>query len=366
MKRSAVDSQDLIADSEFIAKVPRTQYAHAFKLLATDALAAAILGARGAGIQEIQALTESKISLADRSDKYHLTNLRLVLIKANSLNSIDGALQAICLKLKSLIDSPNPKKNAGEIDFSDILDKKGEFKLKCVMPRGAAAALIGFKGANIAELREATGCKVRVEEEKIGSGAVSEQVISLIGALDSIMACLQRLNAIVQELSTQDFFQSWAHLRQKGAIPGAGGAPGGIRSNVPQHVGGSGKGGGAVSVGLQPLGGGAQNDALVQQAMCSMTPTLVNGRTFAVQASLPIDCMSALIGKGGQNTKDITAQTGAKVTLRDADPNTVVTIEGPLNSVLSGYCLVMKKYLELESSGHATGGPTKGSGKGRQ
>jgi len=105
----------------------------------------------------------------------------------------------------------------------------------------------------------------------------------------------------------------------------------------------------------------APDDEMVRRVMRSMPHQLVGSQTFAMQASLPIDAMSGLIGKGGCGTKEINNQTGAKVTLKNEDPNTTVTIEGSLNSTLCAYMLVMKRYLELEFQQRNKG---KGKGKG--
>jgi len=355
MKRSLETLSQL--EEESATKAPRTTYVYAFKVLAPDSLAAAILGARGAGIQEMQSITQSKISLADRSDKYHNTNQRLVLIRGDNHQAIYGAMQGILSKLRSLIE--NPKVEDAKADINELTTKAGEYRLKCVVPKQSAGALIGHKGANISELRETTGCKVRVEEGKVGSGETAEQVISLMGSIDALMACLQQINYLVQDQAGQPFFQEWAHLRVKPL-----GSADPARQSLAQQFAGN-----ATTVtpriGLSraqpgvPVPLSVNDDSMVHRALTAVPKTLVNNRTFAVQASLPVEAMSGLIGKGGNNTKEITAQTGAKVTLRDHDPNTVVTIEGSLNSVLSGYTLLMKLYLELEASGGLT------SGKGR-
>jgi len=364
MKRSLEEADIMSEGMEGLTKAPRTHYAFAFKLLASDALAAAILGAGGAGIQEIQSMTESKISLANRSDKYHNTNLRLVLIRGNNHHNIDGAFQAILLKLRGIIE--NPFKEESQItDFIEMITKHGEYKLKCVVPKQSAGAVIGNKGATVAQLRDMTGCKVRVEEGKIGTGDTQEQIVSLLGSIESLMACLQQINIIVQEQAGAAYFQDWAHLRVKQDAPqprpnlgpNLGPHLGHQATTVSPHIG-------APRVPIMPQVVNTQDDALVQRTLNSVPKSMVNNRTFAVQASLPIECTSGIIGKQGHNTKEIAALTGAKVTLRDADPNTVVTIEGSLNSVLSGYTLVMKKYLELEA--FASGkGTVKGKGKGK-
>lgn len=358
-------------DQNTMTKLARTgpTFKCAFKLLAPDPLAAAILGSRGAGIQEIQTQTETKISLADRADKFHGTGLRLVLVRGHAVEAMDASLQKIVLKLQSLVDDPkNP-----DGDLSDVLSKSGEYKLKVVMPKAAAGAMIGRAGGNIRNIREETACKVHVEDTKIGFGDLAEQIISLLGTIDSVAQCLTRLNALVQDCSNSDYFQDWAHLRCNASpsVPAGGkgglgmGMSAGLFSSSP-HGGSLGWNGMPASSGMPGMGyqeRGIGQLSVLNQALSLMPAELVTNRTFAVQASLPIDSMSPLIGRGGTHIKEIWTITGAKVTLRDEDPNTVVTIEGPLQSVLAGYCMVMKKYLELEATGGFKVDGVKGGGK---
>jgi len=331
---------DLDGFSEHASKMPRTVYCHAFKILAPEPLSAAILGTRGAGVQEIQLTTETKISIADRGEKYPNTSSRLVLIRANFPSAIDDALQKIVLKIKSLIDTPGKS----EADYADIMTRNGFYRFKCVLPKDAAGGLIGKRGAHIEELRLLTGCRVRIEEGIVGTGPTAEQVVSLVGSIEAIVSCLVRVNAKVQEAASCRWFQDWAHLKvrstgclltQKNEMPSR-------KTADPKKI--------HPPRSVSPPLEAAADEEVVIRVMAQMPQELVGSRIFAVQAALPIDAMSALIGKGGANTRDIAAQTGAKVTLREDEPNTTVTIEGSLNSVVSGYMLVMKKYLEIESA----------------
>jgi len=338
----------------------RQEYPHAFKVLAPDTLTAGILGNKGAGIQEIQTTTNTKISISNREERFPSTNCRLVLIRGHQASAIDLALQAICHKLKEVAQGPLKS----EEDKAEMMSAKGDFKLRVVMLKGAAGAMIGPKGANIAKMREQTGCRIRVEDARVGYGETSEQIVSLLGSIDTIIACVSKLNNLIQEFSEQEYFAGWAHLKCNTPQPGM------ISPNGQPQINSKGQGKGYPPSGQDMYGGyggqmvhqhqggyggsmgyGGSPDDMLSQVLASMPHKLVANRTFAVQASLPIESMSALIGKRGSHTKQIQHETGAKVSLRDEDPNAVVTIEGHLHSVLAGYCMVMKKYLEIEAQG---------------
>jgi len=321
------------------SKSAAISYAHAFKLLCPEPLCAAILGSGGECIQHIQNETESKISFAGRSDRYETTNQRLCLIRAHSTEAIDAALGAILDQLREIVDAPRKS----DAELTDIVTKNGDYRVKCVMPKTAAGAMIGTKGSNVSELREATGIHVVwVEEGSIGQGETAEQIVSLVGTMDAIGACLTRINVFVQDVADHAWFRDWSHLRVNGrGIPGP-------KLGHPKLVDND-------PISRQQ----AADNAMVNRALLSMPVEQIHDRQFSVRASLPVDSMSALIGKAGCTTKDIMHQTGAKVTLKDEDPNTTVSIEGSIQAVLSGYCLIMKKYLEFEQ-----GKEEKGRGKG--
>lgn len=328
---------------EPMQKQPRMTFPHAFKLLAPDALSGAIIGSKGSGVQEIQQTTDTRISVADQHAKYSATNMRVVLIRAHSPEAIDQALTMIVEKIQSAVENPRGK---GQ-DEIDLIAKGGDYKLKIVVPKAAAGAVIGTKGGNIKELCERTQCRIRVEEQKGGvtSDRCAEQVVSLLGTLEALTACAIKVNYFVQECAGQPYFQDWAHLsagKGKWDSKGKGGGGGGGGGS-----GGGGSGGGAIGGGVG-YGMTDSSDELLLRTMRQMPRHLTDKQTFALQASLPVDAMSGLIGKAGVGTKDINLQTGAKVTLRNDDPNCTVMIEGTLNGALSAYMLMMKRYLELE------------------
>lgn len=330
------------------AKAPRMEYQFAFKVLGPDSLVSSVLGTKGAGIQDLQNQTNTKISISSREDKFPGTVNRLILIRGHDQNAVDCVLQNIVIQVKELVVTGAIKTDEDKIEMSSA---KGDLKLRIVMPKAATSAMIGPKGATISRIRDTTQCRIRVEDAKIGTGELAEQIVSLLGSAESIQACLSQLNQLVQELSQETYFQHWAHVRCN--IDSLGGLSKGKGKGKGAAIGGrtvTESGGRQITLGKPSVGGAVDTNNPLFAVRRSVPNDLVQGRTFAVQASLPVDSMSALIGKGGGHIKEILTQTGAKVTLRDENPNTQVTIEGPLDSVLGGYCMVMKKYLEIEGS----------------
>jgi len=330
---------------ESAAKLVTPSYSHSFKILCPDILCSAILGSGGDVIQKIQNDTETKISLAGRMDRYENTTFRLCLIRAHTSEAIDGALIAICEQLKNLIE----ESTRSETELADIVTRNGDYRVKCIMPKKAAGSMIGTKGSNVNEIREATGIHVIwVEEGTVNEGDLAEQVVSLVGTMDAISACLVRMSVFVQDLSSEQWFSDWSHLRVNGK-----GVP------LPKMQ---------KTAEFDPSSRQqASDNAMVNRALLALPQDVIQNRDFCVRASLPVESMSALIGKGGCTTKDIFQQTGAKVTLKDEDPNTTVSIEGSVQAVLSGYCLIMKKYLEFEQGGKGSKvKETNENGKGSQ
>merc|ERR1712050_229520 len=85
-------------------------------------------------------------------------------------------------------------------------------------------------------------------------------------------------------------------------------------------------------------------DAMVN-AVNSLPPALLlpDDQSAAINLSCPAEYVSALIGKGGIGTKEITQATGAKIQIREIEGNTVeqaVTISGNVLSVTTAYLRV--------------------------
>jgi len=334
-------------------KQPRLGFTHAFKFLAPDVLSSAILGVKGQGIQDLQTSTETRISIADRTDKYSNTNSRLVLVRAHTPTAINSALHHVFEKLKSLLDSPK----RAEFDMSELILKQGgvDARFRCVVPKATAGAVIGPKGANVAELRGSTGCRVRVEDGKVGTGDTSEQLVSLLGTVDSLCACACKINMMVQDQSDQGWFSDWAHLSLNSKLSA-------VHQPVTNFYAAAPPIQPTTTFGFPNNPSAFPDEEMLFRVSRAMPRSLVEQRTFAMQASLPIEAMSGLIGKGGSGTKEIYAQTGAKITLKDDDPNTTVTLEGSMYSVVSAYMLMMKRYLELEVQTSAKEAKSKGKG----
>jgi len=327
-------------DEEEPAKYVKVVYSNAFKFLAPDSLASEMIGPKGATIQDMQNETECRISIAERDSNFGDTNLRLVLVRSQSADAIDTCMKTVVEKMALVVE---------RIDDHDVVSKEGKLKLKVVVPKAAAAAVIGPSGSNVKEITETTGVRIRVEEVSNRRSETAEQVISLVGTAEGLPQCVGRINGFVQEVcSGEAYFQDWIRLVSASKGKGKG-------SINMGHMGKGAVGGGSY---------GSGDEGVLMHVMRQMNTDLTDKQTFALQASLPLDCMSAMIGKRGSGTQEINNQTGATVTYRNDDPNCTVLVEGPLHRAVAAYMLVMKRFVEIDAPEDAKAGKGKGRSKG--
>jgi len=350
-------------------KRPRVVYPHAFKFLAPPGLSTAILGHKGAEIQNLQSSTNTKMAISDRNETYHSSGSRLVVVKAFEAEALDSVTRAVVAKQR-------------ELEAEAGLDMTAEMRFIVVVPRLVAGAVIGKGGSTIKELRNVTGCRIRVEDEKFGS-SVQEQFVSLQGQPESIVACAARISAMVQEFSTSEWFQDWLPLAQSrgegrlarhpssthpGTLTAHVRRPDAGSSTVPRtyssapilratnnQMSGTGAGlGVGLGVGATNVGPLPHETNTVLQTIHSLPAGILDAGPVTISASVPMELKGPLIGKGGLGTKNISQQSGAKVALIDGAENCcVVQLTGTVAAVTSGYLLLMKRYADVSQQQQA-------------
>jgi len=91
-------------------------------------------------------------------------------------------------------------------------------------------------------------------------------------------------------------------------------------------------------------------------------------RGFAMSCIVPDLMVGALIGRGGSNTKEIQAKTGAKIKIEDIpeDPeNKTMKISGPIMAICAAYMEMMSSYISAEASvANKASNQGKGASKG--
>lgn len=323
------------------------------KLLVTPREGSQILGAGGHTCHEIMTQSSTKIHLSKRDELYPGTLLQQIVIKSNSSESVQLAVQLIMAQL-----SANDNRIVN--DHHDVVP--GGACMKFVVPNAAAKAIIGKGGQNIALIREGTGMKVHIEAQAIGPQPISEQVVCITGTIAGMQVVLPNIFEKVEMCTQQPWFQTWANTSHAGtsgglmpgqllfqpsgtktanrppALPGAYGLP------QPQYQQ-------QQSYQQQQYGAPAAASAVASPANMQMVaaalevvppdlavPGVMNQQiTFNIAAS----AVSPLIGKGGIGVKEISANTGTKIQIREIEGNPMekcVVIVGNTIGIISAYC----------------------------
>merc|ERR1719316_55895 len=99
-------------------------------------------------------------------------------------------------------------------------------------------------------------------------------------------------------------------------------------------------------------------DLMLRVAQSLPAYVMEDSRGFALSCVVPNRLVGGLIGRGGQGTKEVQTQTGTKIGIRDIPGDTEnrsMNITGPLPNTCAAYMLMMKRYLDAESSAQSSG-----------
>lgn len=296
------------------------------KFLAPEALAAAIIGKGGAAIAAMRQSCQAKITLTEYGEVYPQTDGRVVTVQANTEEALNDLSKQIVAKVV------------------EAAGGEEELKLRVLVPRSAVGGFIGKGGANIKQLREATGAKISTGDPT-GAGPGAEQLASMQGTAEALEAVLIEVNKQVQSLNGEPWFAAWASttvgVPQTNLTGNLAGALAAGSSGSPQLGGG-----------MQASFGSPSIETMVRVAQGLPPYVMEDSRGFALSCVVPNRLVGGLIGRGGAGTKEIQQLTGTKIGIREIpdDPdNRSLNITGPLCSTCAAYMLMMKRYLDVES-----------------
>mmetsp|Transcript_16144 Transcript_16144/g.47061 ORF Transcript_16144/g.47061 Transcript_16144/m.47061 type:complete len:347 (-) Transcript_16144:86-1126(-) len=301
------------------------------KILAPEALAAAIIGKGGAVIAAMRSSCQAKIALTEHAEVYPQTDCRVLTAQAGSEESLNDVSRQIIAKVAELAKVSKDAEAVGQ---------DTELKLRTVVPRAAVGGIIGKGGATIKQIRETSGAKVSISEPLNGStGPSAEQLVAVTGPAQALEYVLVEVNKQIQALRNEPWFAAWATTQ--GAGRGMASAPGASYSALAPMA----------NVRGGPLAG---IDIMLRVANSLPPYVMEDSRGFALSCVVPNRLVGGLIGRGGSGTKEVQMITGTKIGIREIpdDPdNRSLNIAGPLSNACAAYMLMMKRYLDAEAAG---------------
>lgn len=303
-----------------------TTLACVMKFLTPEVLASGIIGKGGSVIAEWRDSCQARLGLTDHGEFYPSTDCRVFTAQSDE----QEALNKICKQLVAKLV---------EISKGQAVDgvaEGAELKIRTLVPRAAVGGIIGKGGTAIKDLRESTSSKINIGDA-IGSGPGAEQQVTIIGSPEALETVLKEVNKQIQSLNGESWYHSWA-----------------------SSTGTSTGGGSYLGSSLQmPYGRGNHGVDLMMRVGQSLPPYVMeDSRGFALSCVVPNRLVGGLIGRGGQGTKEVQTQTGTKIGIRDIPGDTEnrsMNITGPLPNTCAAYMLMMKRYLDAESSAQSSG-----------
>jgi len=367
MKNSAVLETEVNGEVHHDGQPPL-----AMKVLMPHALAEVLCAAVAAGadgepkkpglqdlqgsMAEIEKSCQVTLRLTEMGDFFPNTDSRVLTVRAEakeSLNSVAKRLVAMLNEVASrdpsdsaelVLDGQQHRSNGGaraggvaqdaqqNVEGHNLVCSDGLLKLSVLLPQAGAAGLIGRGGSVIKQLVDATGCHVKVRDERIGSGPSATQKIDIRGTNEGLEQVLMEVNNQTQALKNEPWFASWASTPMAMAV---------ARSHLGT-LSGMGQSGGVAEVGMEMVG--RVMDGLPNYV-------LEESRGFAMTCVVPHRLVGPLMGRGGSGINAVQNMTKTRIMMReipgDAD-NRSMTIAGPLLNTCSAYMLMMKRYLDAE------------------
>mmetsp|Transcript_93069 Transcript_93069/g.290107 ORF Transcript_93069/g.290107 Transcript_93069/m.290107 type:complete len:403 (+) Transcript_93069:91-1299(+) len=334
--------------------VPKAR--HVFKALVPDSLAANLLGSRGAGKDEIQSETGTKIVFSSRGDYFPSSSFRVMGIYADEASCIVGAFGWI---LPKIIDLGEEERKNPPKDGPEMLGKEpGEYVFRFCITKRMTSHIIGTGGSNIKQIRADTGAKCFIDNEV----HQDHQLCRVIGQPEQILPALERVNEFIQqECEEQDSFQQYSSVLNFGEGAESGGGGGGgwaalppserpVVVPPPKRLDPSGEGGGGGDV---PPGPAAQEEVDVLADVLGAFPPGTAQLQYSVSAELPPAQLGALLDQAGEYVKHIEEATSTTIEIEgegaDADAPRPMTIVGSLASVYAAHSMMLMKLRVLEA-----------------
>lgn len=291
------------------------------KVLVPPSLARAM---PASALAELEHRLQAKLRLSEEA--FPRTDSRVLTLRAEVEDSLTSAADWIVERLADVAQSE---------PSNDSVVWEGNLKLSFLVPKAAAAGIIGKGGNTIKQLVETTGAYIKVRDNPIGNGPEATQKVDVRGPAKGIEQVLQTVNRFVFALREESWFNSWA----------SGAAMANTRkaeTNGSATTASRGPPSPAAEAGMELVG-------RVMEGLPSYV--LEESRGFAMTCVVPNRLVGLVIGRGGAGLHEVQSITKTRIAMReipgDAD-NRSMNIAGPLLNTCSAYMLMMKRYLDAE------------------
>lgn len=290
------------------------------RILIQNRQVGSIIGKKGARIQNIRDQVGSPFLMNILKPESKVVQERILALRG-TVTQVSKAIQLVSeLILKG---APGLGTENQETDCMDNLgdpDIEGkELAIKLLVHKFVVGSIIGKAGSMIQGIQTDTGTKVQISTDPLPNS--TEKTVTVTGTPNNIHEAAFR---ILSQLQSYPVREGTKVERYRPGVPGFG-------QQMP--------------FGAPPFMGGAPHQ---QQSYYGMSPNFGNNNTSRPSSTqkimIPTICAGSVIGRGGNNIRNLKAQTGCTISILDADANNpderVVVLTGPSSGIHQAIYLI--------------------------
>lgn len=261
--------------------------------------AGSIIGKKGDNVKKLREESGAKVSISDSSSIERIASV------VGSSSQIVKAFSMICNKFEADTRRQN---SASDSSYS--------LTFRLIVPNICCGSLIGKSGANIKELREASGATVQVANDMLPNS--TERSVMVSGTTAAIMQCIQRLCTIVAEMKPSTSVIPYQPCLS-GGLPGIFNGIGG-RSQMGMLNRGMSKGPSQQGImGEVPSLFSSASSLFPGGFPAMLSGYQSSGRSQTQEIIVPNEIVGTIIGKQGTTINEIRQHSQAMIKIAEAE-----------------------------------------------
>lgn len=288
------------------------------RMLLPSKVAGAIIGKGGENIKRLRTDYKASISVPDSRGPE-----RILSVSAN--------VDVVCAIMRDVIPTISQQMNRAEDDDHEI---------RVLIHQSHAGRVIGKGGTRIKELREETGSQIKIYMDCAPYS--SERVVQITGSARQITGCIGAMYETMEGVPPKganmpynpNNFDQFNSTSYGGYTDDRGGRRGPRDMRINQANSGLAGGLGGFGGGSGRFGDPSNRGGSSMGGMSGYMHSRTGGNTDKVttsQVSIPKGLAGAILGKGGNRIKQVQSESGTKIKLDDASPDSaerIISITG--------------------------------------
>jgi RNA-binding protein Nova len=336
------------------------EYTHAFKVLCPEELVALLMGKGGLVKDALQEETGAKLMVSQRDEYFPGTQLRILTVLHDDSDGICGVLSRMVDNVVECTKSHRPSATPAVTGEQDFVGKDaGTYVFRVAVSPRMARNIIGPKGTKVAQMREECQAEIGIAKEI----SLDHQRLKVVASPEGIMRALQLINVTIQEEASSASFKDWVltDFPRTGDSEARGRQRQGVASEPPERE-------------RSPRRNQSQRDSREsgyqhdpRQADIDVALGIIDNafqgfpegtldEEHVITCDLPVQNVSAMIGKKGAFVKEVRKITRTQIHFEEASSapgsaeTQTMTIQGKIPDTYRAHVMMMQKYVEVEEA----------------